>query len=74
MVHGGDEETLELDAIDLLESGGYEASPANVERLVPVLIQARPVPQLLLDPFPAQINRENILTGEILWVSGIPPA
>ena len=37
----GDEESLQLDAIDLLESGGYEASPANVERLVPLLIQAR---------------------------------
>lgn len=37
----GDEEALQLDAIDLLESGGYEASPANVERLVPLLIQAR---------------------------------
>jgi hypothetical protein len=37
----GDEESLQLDAIDLLESGGYEASPANIERLVPLLIQAR---------------------------------
>ena len=37
----GDEESLQLDAIDLLESGGYEASPANVERLVPLLVQAR---------------------------------
>jgi integrase len=41
MTPGGDEETLQLDAIDLLERGGYEASPANVERLVPLLIQAR---------------------------------
>jgi hypothetical protein len=41
MTHGSDEESLQLDAIDLLESGGYEASPANVERLVPLLIQAR---------------------------------
>lgn len=40
MTHG-DEESLQLDAIDLLERGGYEASPANVERLVPLLIQAR---------------------------------
>ena len=37
----GDEELLQLDAIDLLKSGGYDASPANVERLVPLLIQAR---------------------------------
>ncbi|WP_130584089.1 hypothetical protein [Bradyrhizobium sp. Leo170] len=37
----GDEESLQLDAIDLLQSGGYEASPANVERLVPLLVQAR---------------------------------
>ena len=41
MTHGSDEESLRLDAIDLLESGGYGASPANVERLVPLLIQAR---------------------------------
>lgn len=41
MTHGGDEESLQLDAIDLLESGGYEASPANVERLLPLLSQAR---------------------------------
>jgi integrase len=37
----GDEESLQLDAINLLQSGGYEASPGNVERLVPLLIQAR---------------------------------
>ncbi|MHC2624005.1 hypothetical protein ACVIW2_006037 [Bradyrhizobium huanghuaihaiense] len=37
----GDEESLQLDAVDLLESGGYEASPANIERLVPLLVQAR---------------------------------
>lgn len=37
----GDEESLQLDAIELLESGGYEASPANIERLVPLLIRAR---------------------------------
>ncbi|WP_213740407.1 DUF6538 domain-containing protein [Bradyrhizobium sp. dw_411] len=41
MSSGGDEESLLLDAVDLLESGGYEASPGNVERLVPLLIQAR---------------------------------
>jgi integrase len=38
---GGDEESLRLDAIDLLESGGYDASPGNVERLVPLLVRAR---------------------------------
>src|ERR1700753_441094 len=38
---GHDEESLELDAIDLLERGGYDASPANVERLVPLLLKAR---------------------------------
>lgn len=37
----GDEQSLQLDAIDLLESGGYDASPANIERLLPLLIQAR---------------------------------
>lgn len=37
----GDEESLQLDAIDILEAGGYESSPANVERLVPLLIRAR---------------------------------
>lgn len=37
----GDEESLQLDALELLESGGYEASHANVERLVPLLVQAR---------------------------------
>jgi hypothetical protein len=41
MTQGGDEESLQLDAIDVLESGGYEASPANVARLVPLLVQAR---------------------------------
>jgi integrase len=41
MTQGGDEESLQLDAIDLLESGGYEASAANVARLVPLLVQAR---------------------------------
>jgi site-specific recombinase XerD len=41
MTSGGDEESLQLDAVDLLQSGGYEASPANVLRLVPLLIQAR---------------------------------
>ena len=41
MTAGGDEESLQLDAIDLLESGGYDASPGNVERLVPLLVQAR---------------------------------
>jgi hypothetical protein len=41
MTHAGDEESLQLDAIDLLESGGYEASPANIERLMPLLVQAR---------------------------------
>jgi site-specific recombinase XerD len=41
MTTGTDEESLQLDAIDLLERGGYDASPANVERLVPLLVQAR---------------------------------
>jgi site-specific recombinase XerD len=41
MTTGGDEESLQLDAIDLLESGGYDASPGTVERLVPLLVQAR---------------------------------
>lgn len=41
MALGRDEESLQLDAVDLLESGGYETSPANVERLVPLLVQAR---------------------------------
>lgn len=41
MTQGGNEESLQLDAIDLLESGGYEASAANVARLVPLLVQAR---------------------------------
>lgn len=38
---GRDEESLQLDAIDLLEAGGYDTSPANVERLVPLLLKAR---------------------------------
>ncbi|UPJ28962.1 DUF6538 domain-containing protein [Bradyrhizobium sp. CW1] len=37
----GDDDSLQLDAIDLLKSGGYAASPANVERLVPLLMRAR---------------------------------
>jgi site-specific recombinase XerD len=41
MTTGGDEESLQLDAIDLLEGGGYDASPGTVERLVPLLVQAR---------------------------------
>lgn len=41
MGHTADEESLELDAIDLLQDGGYEASPANVARLMPLLVQAR---------------------------------
>lgn len=41
MTHGSDEESLPLDAMDVLESGGYEVSPANVARLVPLLVQAR---------------------------------
>ena len=41
MTLSGDEESLRLDAIDLLESGGYDASLGNVERLVPLLVQAR---------------------------------
>jgi hypothetical protein len=36
-----DEESLQLDAVDLLESGGYDASMANIERLKPLLVQAR---------------------------------
>jgi hypothetical protein len=36
-----DEETLQLDASEILESGGYDASFANIERLVPLLIKAR---------------------------------
>lgn len=41
MGHTADEESLELDAIGLLQGGGYEASPANVARLMPLLVQAR---------------------------------
>lgn len=41
MTHGSHEESLPLDAMDVLESGGYEVSPANVARLVPLLLQAR---------------------------------
>jgi integrase len=40
-MHLWDEESVELDAIDLLEGGGYDASMENVERLKPLLIQAR---------------------------------
>ena len=36
-----DEETLQLDALELLESGGYQASMENIERLVPLLVKAR---------------------------------
>jgi integrase len=36
-----DEESLHLDAIDLLDSGGYDASMKNIERLKPLLVQAR---------------------------------
>ncbi|WP_027572896.1 DUF6538 domain-containing protein [Bradyrhizobium sp. WSM1743] len=41
MGHTADEESLQLDAIDLLQGGGYEASPANVARLMPLLVQPR---------------------------------
>jgi integrase len=40
-MHAWDDESLELDAIDLLESGGYDVSMANVRRLVPLLTRAR---------------------------------
>jgi hypothetical protein len=40
-MHTWDEESLHLDAIDLLESGGYDASMNNIERLKPLLVQAR---------------------------------
>ncbi|PZA10763.1 hypothetical protein DNX69_15560 [Rhodopseudomonas palustris] len=36
-----DEESLHLDAIELLEKGGYDVSPENVERLKPLLEKAR---------------------------------
>ena len=40
-ITAADEESLQLDAMDLLESGGYEVSMANIERLVPLLVRAR---------------------------------
>ncbi|MCK1667965.1 DUF6538 domain-containing protein [Bradyrhizobium sp. 153] len=40
-ITAADEESLRLDALDLLESGGYDTSMANVERLVPLLAKAR---------------------------------
>ncbi len=40
-ITAADEEALQLDAMDLLESGGYEVSMANIERLVPLLVRAR---------------------------------
>jgi hypothetical protein len=36
-----DDETLRLDALDLLESGGYATTENNVERLVRLLVKAR---------------------------------
>jgi integrase len=36
-----EEETLHLDALGLLESGGYETSMENIERLKPLLVRAR---------------------------------
>jgi integrase len=40
-MHAWDDESLHLDALDLLESGNYDPSLANVERLKPLLIQAK---------------------------------
>jgi hypothetical protein len=36
-----EEETLHLDALGLLESGGYQTSMENIERLEPLLVRAR---------------------------------
>jgi hypothetical protein len=41
MMHAEDEESLHLDAIDLFESGGYDVSMENIERLTPLLVRAR---------------------------------
>jgi hypothetical protein len=40
-MHAWDDESLHLDAIDLLDRGGYDTSMANVERLMPLLAKAR---------------------------------
>jgi hypothetical protein len=55
-----DEETLQLDALDLLESGGYSATPENVGRLVPLLVKARKEPRRTSStPAPASTRRSR---------------
>jgi site-specific recombinase XerD len=40
-IYTTNEELLELQAVDLLESGGFARSEANIDRLVPLLVRAR---------------------------------
>jgi site-specific recombinase XerD len=40
-IYTTNEELLQLQAIDALESGGFARSEANIERLVPLLVRAR---------------------------------
>ncbi|GAA0005879.1 hypothetical protein BRDID11002_58830 [Bradyrhizobium diazoefficiens] len=62
-----DDETLRLDALDLLESGGYAATEENVERLVPLLVKARRE---------ATLDVEHARTGDyekVADLSKVPP-